>query len=404
MTQSRRVNRFPDLTPVPAMNDRAFSADPPSADPGNAGPSPASRENPEDVFRRFVENATPVPDGEEAPDPAAHLDEAAVEELEDWEEIEAEEGLPAWAGAGFEEGPREHVPSFAPGLASLSVPSTFSPAVGAEGAARWAEARAAGGGGAAAAGPVATGGAGGDTEPRAARPMMADLPVPEFAGPSRLEVGPIAERPIAGRPVAAGPGVNASHHADPDEKTLRTPVPDAPGERAARSTAPAPIQEAARTAAWTSVVPPMGEGTQLREAELIVPDIGSVNQGATRVGEGSVDGQMPTRELNALLSDMSALVRYGHQAQALAHLEQLRRRFPEDLLLLRRVAEFHVEHDDVESAKEALFALARGLFERRNVAGMRQALEQVRVLEPGNERAERLLGLLDARHRDPAPF
>jgi hypothetical protein len=44
-----------------------------------------------------------------------------------------------------------------------------------------------------------------------------------------------------------------------------------------------------------------------------------------------------------------------------------------------------------------LFLLAGRLFERRNVSGMRQALEQVLVLDPTHRRAYKLLGLLEQR-------
>ena len=48
-------------------------------------------------------------------------------------------------------------------------------------------------------------------------------------------------------------------------------------------------------------------------------------------------------------------------------------------------------------------ALAGQLFARRNVEGMRAALEQVLVLDPGNERAGRLLALLVRRASEPSP-
>ena len=50
-----------------------------------------------------------------------------------------------------------------------------------------------------------------------------------------------------------------------------------------------------------------------------------------------------------------------------------------------------------DAAKECLFRLARGLFERRNVHGMRAALEQVLVLDERDPRAHRLLALLERR-------
>ncbi len=154
-------------------------------------------------------------------------------------------------------------------------------------------------------------------------------------------------------------------------------------------------------AQWESVVTPRGQHTQRVEAARVVPDVGASarREAPVDLREGGEDGQMPTRELDSILSDMAVLVRYGHAGQVRERLEQLRRTYPEDLLLLRRIAEFHVEHADREAALDTLFALAGGLFERRNVEGMRQALEQVRVLDPENARAFRLLGLLEQRPR-----
>lgn len=135
----------------------------------------------------------------------------------------------------------------------------------------------------------------------------------------------------------------------------------------------------------------------------VVPDVSAIAQrGEPRPIEGGEDGQMPARELDRILADMAVLLRYGHAAQVRERLEQLRRTYPEDLLLLRAVAEFYVAHGEHEAALEVLFALAGGLFERRNLEGMRQALEQVLVLDPGNARACRLLGLLAQRPRGAA--
>lgn len=150
---------------------------------------------------------------------------------------------------------------------------------------------------------------------------------------------------------------------------------------------------------WQSVVAPKGQHTQRLEAMRVVPDVDAarVKKASSPLSEGGEDGQMPTRQLDALLSDMAVLLRYGHAQQVKSRLEELRRTYPEDLLLLRRLAEFHVEHEQREPALDTLFSLAGGLFERRNLEGMRQALEQVLVLAPGNARAERLLTLLEAK-------
>lgn len=183
-------------------------------------------------------------------------------------------------------------------------------------------------------------------------------------------------------------------------KVKRPSSPPEPGPAAVETTE-APLSDQLE-AAHESVVAPMGLHTQRIEAAKVVPDVEKAAQRreAPEALEGIEDGQMPTRELDQILSDMSVLLRYGHDAQVRERLALLRRTYPEDLLLLRRIAEFFVEHELREAAMETLFALAGGLFERRNVEGMRQALEQVLVLEPGNERAYRLLGLLDKRPAD----
>ncbi|MCB9598434.1 MAG: hypothetical protein H6719_37315 [Sandaracinaceae bacterium] len=150
---------------------------------------------------------------------------------------------------------------------------------------------------------------------------------------------------------------------------------------------------------WQSVVAPRGQITQRIEAAKLVPDVESVHRktDGPPSGETGEDGQIPTREMDHILSDMAVLLRYGHAGQVRDRLDALRREYPEDLLLLRRIAEFHLEHEQRDASMDALFALARGLFERRNVEGMRQALEQVLILDPPNARAHRLLGLLEAR-------
>jgi predicted Zn-dependent protease len=140
-----------------------------------------------------------------------------------------------------------------------------------------------------------------------------------------------------------------------------------------------------------------GSATQRLEAIQLVPDVAAVRPPETPVRERSEDGQIPARELEGRLGDMAVLLRYGHLAEVAERLDELLAKYPQDLLLLRRVAEFHLEHGHRELARECLFKLASGLFERRNVVGMRAALEQVLVLEPDNARALKLLALLDKR-------
>lgn len=143
--------------------------------------------------------------------------------------------------------------------------------------------------------------------------------------------------------------------------------------------------------------PKPGSTTQRLEAIQLVPDVAAVRPPETPVRERSEDGQIPARELEGRLGDMAVLLRYGHRAEVAERLDELLAKYPQDLLLLRRVAEFHLEHGHRELARECLFKLATGLFERRNVLGMRAALEQVLVLEPDNARAHKLLALLDKR-------
>jgi hypothetical protein len=133
------------------------------------------------------------------------------------------------------------------------------------------------------------------------------------------------------------------------------------------------------------------------EAALAVPDIASVKPPPLPVREASEDGQIPAGELDRVLSDMMVLARYGHFDEVRERLEAVTRKYPEDVLLLRRVVELHIEIGDRFGAIESLFTLALRLFERRNVVGMRQALEQVLVIEPDNRRAYKLLGLLEQR-------
>jgi hypothetical protein len=143
--------------------------------------------------------------------------------------------------------------------------------------------------------------------------------------------------------------------------------------------------------------PKPGSTTQRLEAIQLVPDVAAVRAPETPVRERSEDGQIPARELEGRLGDMAVLLRYGHRSEVAERLDELLAKYPQDLLLLRRVAEFHLEHGHLELARECLFKLASGLFERRNVVGMRAALEQVLVLEPDNARAHKLLALLDKR-------
>ena len=167
-------------------------------------------------------------------------------------------------------------------------------------------------------------------------------------------------------------------------------------ELVARLRAASP-ETAADVLAWESLVRPPSEMTQRREAKKLVPDMVNVHVPEEPPHERSEDGLTPSGELDRILTDMAVLLRYGHESQVRRSLEVLRLKYPEDLILTRRSAEFYVANTRPDLAVEQLFTLVTALFERRNVEGMRQALEQVLVIDPTNERARRLVTLLEQR-------
>jgi len=179
-----------------------------------------------------------------------------------------------------------------------------------------------------------------------------------------------------------------------DVPAVRKPSPQT--QASSRSTpTPSHVQsDASRTT--------RGDRTQRVEAALVVPDVNSIRPPAPPVPERAEDGQMPAGELDRQLTDMAVLLRYGHHDEVGQRLDDLLREYPEDLLLLKRVAQFHLETENPHLARECLFQLASMLFERRNLHGMRQALEQVLVIDPKSQRANKLLGLLEARPDDPS--
>ena len=181
--------------------------------------------------------------------------------------------------------------------------------------------------------------------------------------------------------------------------TVRVPLPGSPETPARRRGRPArdttaPIELPDRVLAPERTASDLH---QKREAARLVPDVAHVLPVDAPIPESSEDGQMPSGELSRALADVEVLLRFGHAAQVEAIFADLRRRHPQDLLLLRHVAEFHIAHGHKPLALEALFLLASGLFERRNVEGMRQAVGQALVLDPENRRAQRLQHLLRLR-------
>ncbi len=191
--------------------------------------------------------------------------------------------------------------------------------------------------------------------------------------------------------------------AEAEAVTVRVPLPGSPETparhrgRPARDTT-APLQLPDRFLAPERTPSDLH---QKREAARLVPDVAHVVPVDAPIPESSEDGQMPSGELSRVLADVEVLLRYGHAAQVESIFADLRRRHPQDLLLLRHVAEFHIAHGHKPLALEALFLLASGLFERRNVEGMRQAVGQALVLDPENRRAQRLQHLLRLRPEPP---
>lgn len=219
---------------------------------------------------------------------------------------------------------------------------------------------------------------------------------PGYPAPERDDLEPDHRKSPAGD---SGEGATAVARADQLRAAVLASRPDVP----LPSDRPAASEASSREPEWSSVIPPPSEATQRREARKLVPDLSSPKLKPKPAREASEDGLIPSGELDRKLGDMAVLLRYGHEAQVARELETLRRAYPQDLLLLRRIGEFWSESGLKERALETLFALASGLFERRNVEGMRQALEQAKALDPGSERASRLLALLEARPDAPAP-
>ncbi len=162
-----------------------------------------------------------------------------------------------------------------------------------------------------------------------------------------------------------------------------------------------PMEKIQRADISADAIAPTDEEAEEEFEELderdIVPDVASLAPPPPPLPEVGEDGQIPAGEMDRFLRDMAVLRRYGHRAQVHRGFEEILRRYPEDLLLLRRVVEFHVEENEKAAAIELLFSLAGRLFERRNVKGMRAALEQVLVLDADNKRATKLIGLLGVR-------
>ena len=115
--------------------------------------------------------------------------------------------------------------------------------------------------------------------------------------------------------------------------------------------------------------------------------------------EGSEDGMVPPRLLERVLGDLDVALRFGHRTEVQPLLEALLQRYPRDLLLLRRVAELHLGHGDLEEGKQCLARLAGALFERGQHGAAEETVAQIRALDPTDQRLARLEALLRERHR-----
>jgi hypothetical protein len=221
-------------------------------------------------------------------------------------------------------------------------------------------------------------------------PEVADAVFEDAVTAPSRPAAPAAPVPLVARKSSPGSAAAPRPAPDPFDTQVRAP---APRELPLREPAPGGPSASESTAP--------GLTTQRREAAAVVPAVARIKPAAPPPRERVEDGQMPSGELDRTLADFVVLLRWGHAAQVRAAIEDLRRAYPADLLLLRRIAEFHLESGHGEEAMEVLFTLASRLFERRNVEGMRAALEQILVLDPDNARARRLYGLLAARASSP---
>lgn len=226
----------------------------------------------------------------------------------------------------------------------------------------------------------------GDLAPESTMPDAVHDPSHPLPAPSVVSLGsvPITGTPDASPKVFGVPEVGQEVQRELEEEL--EPEPLLLTRPTSRPPPPAPLSHGGA-----------GSDSQRLEAERLVPDVASVKPPAPPLPEASEDGEMPPRELERVMGEMTVLLRYGHKAEVAERLDQLIQAYPQDLLLLRRIAEFHLESGSTAAARDCLFRLASALFQRKNVVGMRAALEQVLVLEPGNPRATKLLLLLDRR-------
>ncbi len=120
---------------------------------------------------------------------------------------------------------------------------------------------------------------------------------------------------------------------------------------------------------------------------------------ALRTTEGTEDGMAPPRLLERVLENVEVALRFGHRSDVYVLLGALQERYPNDLLLLRRIAETYAEQGDVQEATQVLVRLASALLERNQVEAAREVVERARRLGPHDRRLARLESLLAEKQR-----
>jgi hypothetical protein len=192
-------------------------------------------------------------------------------------------------------------------------------------------------------------------------PFQPEAPTRSFVSADRV-------RPVSRTATLESPSIRAS--AAPSEKTFPVPSEPAPEPQVPASPSgqkPRPpvvlLTQKKKTPdpeRYASVVPLRGDDTLKTEAVAAVPEVASVLAPAPPPAERSEDGHAPAHELDRVMNEMKVLLDYGHRQQVRTKIQDFCRRYPEDLLLLRRVAEFYLENNDRSAAMETLFCSRAG--------------------------------------------
>jgi len=107
--------------------------------------------------------------------------------------------------------------------------------------------------------------------------------------------------------------------------------------------------------------------------------------------------QITARDLDEAVRDLSTRVNQGELEGVHDRITELRKLYPRDLLLLRRISEIYADLGDQNAAMECLFRIVALLFERREFGPMREVLEQILVMKPEHPQALKLQSLVEAR-------